>query len=146
MKKNRLQIIVIFVLCGLPSIVFSQYKEEDVVTFLTNNTSKLWFFDRYATHMGGGDSSACTKGESYTFTKDRKVKHSKCVNGSWSDKTYTWKIESESPFDWLISFNGKKYYVIHSATKSKEELKLRTRTESKTDVSEDIILKFYKDE
>lgn len=140
---KSLYFVFCFLLCHVAT---AQFTESEVVTFLTANANKLWFLDRYKIIMGGSDT--CEKGEAYVFFAENKtVEHKKCVEGAWVKKQYTWTLEKESPFDWWILFNDKKYYLSKTDFPSYELLKLREiNPYSKGEVTIDIELKFYKDE
>ena len=128
----------------IPIIGYSQYTKDEVISFLSDDSYKLWFFDRYESSMKGSDN--CESGSAYTFYQDNKAEFKICVDGKWKKKNFTYSLEEESPFDWWITLDDKKYYLVMTNYEDYHEIKLRTKTGSRIDETMDIILKYYIDE
>lgn len=128
----------------IPIIGYSQYTKDQVITFLSDDTYKLWYFDRYESVMKGSDK--CESGSAYTFYPNNKVVFKICVNGKWDKKEFSYSLEKDNPYDWWILLDDKKYYLVMTKTEDYHELKLRTKTGSRVDETKDIILKYFVDE
>lgn len=140
----RIYFILLFL---FPSITLAQFdSESDVLNHLSGDQYKLWFFVRYDINMGGNDT--CEKGKAYTFNKSKKVLIKECLNGTWEEEEYQYSLEKESPYDWWIKFNNKRYYLVMLNRGAYLETKLRTMESlhDKIDESKDIILKHYIDD
>lgn len=131
----------------LPVVSLAQFNNEsDVLNHLSGNAYKLWFFVRYDINMGTNDS--CEKGKAYIFHKSKKVVIKECVDGTWQEKVHSYSLEKESPYDWWIKFNGKRYYLVMLKRSTHLETKLRIMgsLHEKNDERKDIILKHYVDD
>jgi len=140
----RSNIILLFL---FPLVLFAQYDDEkEILDQLTGDAYKLWFFDRYEVNMGSNET--CEEGKSYTFHRSMKVSVKECINESWTTNEYEFSLEKESQFDWWITFNEGRYYLVIRHKGAFMEAKLRTRLSlhDKTDESQDIILKHYIDD
>ena len=141
MKKYIILILII------PSIAFAQHEnEEEVLNYLSDSHYKIWFFIRYDTNMGRNDT--CEEGKAYTFKRSKTVEIKECIKGKWEVNEYDYTLEKESPYDWWIEFNNKRYYLVMLDRGAYLETKLRTMASlyDKTDESKDIILKHYLDD
>lgn len=128
----------------IPFIGYAQYTKDEVISFLSDDSYKLWYFDRYESGMKGSDD--CESGSAYTFYPNNKVEYKICVDEKWDKKEFSYSLEMDNPHDWWIILGKKKYYLVMTETDDYHELKLRTKTGSRIDETKDIILKYYVDE
>ncbi len=143
MKELKLLIVMIFL---TPLLCFSQKEEKDVMSYLAGSKYKPWVFDKFKIIMGS--SNTCKQGKMYTFFTNKTVEYKECIDGKWRKVMYKYALKKESPFDWWITFNNQKYYLVMKKKSQYHELTLRiiNNKTKRTEHTENIILKYLLDD
>lgn len=132
--------IIVFL---IPILGHSQRTEKEVIKFLTDDSLKLWYFDRYDSGVKGSDHN---NESTYVFKNNGIAVINLYKDGKKVSKEFTFKLRKESNFDWWITVGPWTFYLVMTQLEEYHEVKLRTKTNGRIDETYDIILKYYTDD